>query len=122
MSPAELMLARLRRDRGMAQAATTAGVTWADQAYRMVRAYLEGHEFFHVDEFWSWAIPKGLPEGESPRAIGAVIQRARRDGLMHKTRVGAPSVRSNTSDKPVWRSLTYRGARTDTFRGVPIPR
>jgi len=116
------MLARLRRDDGIARAAGSAGTLWSQQAYRMVRAYLMDHEFFHVDEFWSWAMPKGLSPGTQPKAIGAVIQRASRDGLMTKTRIGMPSVRSNMTAKPVWRSETYRGVRTGLFRGEVIPR
>jgi hypothetical protein len=110
-----------RRDDGMARAASHAGDTWAAAANRMIVAYLYHHEFFHVDEFWDWAIPRGLPEGESPRAIGPVIKSVARQGSMTKTLVSLSSVRSNLSAKPVWRSELFAGARNLTFRGVPIP-
>lgn len=110
-----------RRDAGMDRAATTAGPSWAAMAYEWLRTYLRQHQFFHVDEFWDWSLSRGMDMGPSPRGFGAVIQRAARDGLMTKTRISMPSVRSNLSPKPVWRSATYRGVRNNIFRGERIP-
>ena len=111
-----------RRDAGMARAAEHAGTPWATLAYGWLQAFAQHHEFFHVDEFWDWSLPRGMTEGPSPRAFGAVIQRAAKAGLISKTRVSAPSVRSNLSPKPVWRSDAFHGTRSDAFRGEPIPR
>lgn len=109
-----------RRDDGMARAERHAGRPWKERAIRAVRTYAERHEFFHVDEFWEWAMARGLPEGDSPRALGPVIKQAARDGYLDRTRVSAPSVRSNTTGKPVWRCPRYVGARTGLFRGGPV--
>lgn len=113
--------AQAGQDRGMARSAQHAGDGWAADAAVMLEAYLALHEFFHVDEFWSWALDRGFTEGPSPRAIGTVIRRAGASGQMTRTRCTAPSVRSHLSHKPVWRSGLYAGRRTNTFRGDLIP-
>lgn len=108
------------RDRGMAVSAANQGPAWKELALEAVQAFCEEHEYFHVDEFWSWAAERGFDSGPSPRGLGAVIQRASRGGIIEKTGRGAPSVRSNLTDKPVWRSRTFQGRRTGLFRDTRI--
>ena len=99
-----------RRDTGMEHARAHAGPDWAQAALRLARAYCEQHAYVFVDDLWAW----GLEHGESDRALGAVIQLAARLGWIAKiparqvhpdAYVSRPSVRSNLSPKPVWRSL-----------------
>jgi hypothetical protein len=115
--------AELARDRGIAQAAEHAGTDWAQWAFEAMVAYLQTHEFLHVDEYWEWANANyGLPEGPSPRALGAVTRRCSNRGMMVKSIVSMPSVRSRMGPKPVWQSMIYPGERTHRFRGRMIPR
>ena len=113
--------AEAKRDAGMAQSAATAGAEWAAQASGLLRAFLEAHEYFHVDAYWPWACDRGLEIGPSPRAFGQVVRGASKAGWMTRTDVALPSVRSRMSPKPVWRSLLYSGQRTGAYQGVRIP-
>lgn len=108
------------RRAGQARAEAHAGPAWCDTAALALVRYLREHEFFHVDEFWTWAADRGLDEGPSPRALGPIIQREARAGRITRTRCTAPSVRSHNAHKPVWRSELYQGRRTHLFRGEPI--
>lgn len=101
------------RDIGMERAAVHAGESWQQECLVIARDYCERHEYVFVDDLWAW----GLETGESDRALGAVIQLAARLGWIEKipmrsvhpeAYVSRPSVRSNLSPKPVWRSLIYR--------------
>lgn len=89
------------RDAGMARAEANAPDGWNDEAYDFVVRYLERHTELHVDDLWN----VGLPTPPNPRALGPVLQRAARSGLMVKTGEYRPSVRSHLSPKPVWESL-----------------
>jgi len=95
------------RDEGMARAEAHAPDGWNDAAFEFVRAYLETHDDLFVDDLWE----AGLAEPPSPRALGPVLQRAARAGLMARTGEYRPSARSHLSPKPVWRSLV-RGDST----------
>lgn len=100
------------------QAAEHAGPEWTERAYRFILDYLRNHKFLHVDDLWD----AGLDRPESPRALGAVIQRVAGEGHMEQitltvdyrslpgvvTAVAArPSKASNGQLKPLWRSLMY---------------
>lgn len=80
---------------------------WLDQARALLREYLRAHETCHVDDWWAFAQERGLPEPREARALGAVFAAARRAGWMQKTGRSLPSVRSNGSEKPLWRSLLH---------------
>lgn len=104
-----------RRAIGMEQAAEHAGEAWQREALALARRYCESHQYVFVDNLWNW----GLASSASDRALGAVIQYANKLGWIEKIPVpgilGAfaalPSVRSNLSPKPLWRSLIW-----DSFR------
>lgn len=113
--------ARAQRDDGMARAEAHAPLGWPEQAFRVLRAFALEHEWMHVDAYWAWAESHGLPEPPNGRALGPVIKRAAKAGVIERTPISAPSVRSNLSHKPVWRSLVYRGQRTGRFGDVQVP-
>lgn len=111
--------AEAKRDAGMAQSAATAGGEWAAQASGLLRAFLEAHEYFHVDAYWPWACDRGLKTEHVAQAF-QVVRGASKAGWMTRTDISRPSVRSRMSPKPVWRSLLYSGPRTGTYQGVRI--
>lgn len=92
------------RDLGMEMAAAGAG-TWIEEASAFVRSYLETHEELFCDDLWA----AGLSEPPNAKALGPVILRAAREGLMEKSGNYRPSVSSHGIPKPVWRSLIFRG-------------
>lgn len=110
---AELVAARHRsehqRDAALAAVEANADDDWLTEAYDQLVAYLQNHPEFFVDDFWS---ATGLREPREARALGPVVMRAARAGLMEKTGDFRKSVRSNMTEKPVWRSLIHLGAPT----------
>jgi hypothetical protein len=92
--------ARAKREAGMALVA--ADSQWQDKAYATLVRYLKRHHEFFVDDFWAGT---RLAYPSNARALGPVVLRASREGLMEKTGEHRPSVRSNLTAKPVWRSL-----------------
>ncbi len=108
VAPPERRMARtaaeIRRDEGMRSAAKGAGQEWAERAHAAISRYLAENETFFVDDFWE---ATDLDRPEDSRAIGPVISRVARDGLMERTGTYRPSSASNLSAKPVWRSLLF---------------
>lgn len=105
---------------GMAAADAHAPTGWSKAAFQFVSSYSEMHEFFHVDEFWTWATAYGLSTPPNQKAIGPVIARAARKGVLEHTNVSAQSVRSHLSPKPVWRCRAYAGTKTGRFRDITV--
>lgn len=99
--------AQLQRDFALASAEEHAPIGWNDTAYQFLEGFLREHAEMHVDELWD----AGLPAPPEQRAIGAVIQRAARAGLMRRSGRTRPSVRSHLAHKPVWESLIYAGPK-----------
>ena len=102
------------RETGMAKSAETSGEEWALYARRFVKEFLETHDSLHVDDLWA----AGLEEPVSARGLGQVVKDAIRSGWMVRwpaydsqmNEVGVvarPSVSSNLSLKPVWKSKLY---------------
>ena len=94
---------------GAEAAADTAGDEWAAIALDMLRGYLTTHATMHVDDLW-----QSLPSVSSPRALGAVVMRAKAAGWMTQAThdgcvLARPSVRSNGQLKAVWRSHLFDG-------------
>lgn len=82
---------------------THADPDWMDTAWAALVTYLETHRSLFVDDLWD----TGLPEPRESRALGPLILRAARDGLMAKSGEFRKSVRSHMTEKPVWTSLIY---------------
>jgi hypothetical protein len=97
----ELAAAERQRDEAIAQAEANADVEWRDTALRFLRRYAEAHTTVFVDDLWA----AGMPRPREARALGAVMKRAAREGLIENTGSGRPSIASNLAMKPVWRSL-----------------
>lgn len=95
-----------RRDAALAQVAAGADAAWTAQAWDTLVSYLQAHPTFFVDDLWE----AGLVEPREARALGPVVLRAAREGLMRKSGVYRKSVRSNLTEKPVWTSLVYKQA------------
>ena len=97
--------ARQEAQRGIKQAAQSAGETWKEYALGFLHDYLCGNQGLFVDDLWD----SGLREPSSPRALGAVIQEASRRGWIEEIQTpegvaARPSRRSNMQLKRVWRA------------------
>lgn len=97
--------ARRAREHGMKRVSKNADPVWNAEAEQLLDGYLRTHAEFFVDDFWS---ETGLREPREARALGPIVQQASRRGQIVKTGRSKPSVRSNMSDKPIWRSMIYR--------------
>lgn len=89
-------------DAAILQAAENADQAWADLAFNLLCDWLRTYPTWFCDDFWSVC-----PEPREGRALGAVVRKAVAAGLMSKTDVYKPSVRSHGSPKNVWRSEVY---------------
>lgn len=94
--------AEQRRDAAVAGVAANADDDWMADAYDALVAFLQRNKEFFVDDWWS---ATQIREPRESRAFGPVVMRASREGLMEKTGEFRKSVRSNMTEKPVWRSL-----------------
>jgi hypothetical protein len=79
---------------------------WLDRAFAALRGYLERNQTFFCDQMWGL-----IEKPREARALGPVMVRAAKAGLMSKTGEYRLSVSSNLSPKPLWRSLVYRGTQ-----------
>lgn len=98
-----------RRDLGMEMVETGADDGWMDRAWDHLVRYLQGNAEFFVDDFWAGS---GLDRPAESRALGPLVNRAAREGLMQKSGEFRKSVASNLTEKPVWASLIYEGPST----------
>lgn len=91
---------------GIARAAAKATEKWKRDAYDFLMAYLVDHARVFVDDLWE----AGLPHTDDDRALGALFRVLAGRGFMVKTGEFRKSTRSNSSEKPVWRSTIYKPA------------
>ncbi len=97
----DLFAARKRRDSGMAQAAAHAGDAWAQLArHELLRFADAQREPWLAEAFIRWFTFTGHPLPPDKRAFGAVITRAKRDGLIREC--GASKATANCCYKPLW--------------------
>lgn len=89
---------------GMDMAETGADSDWMDRAWGVLVGYLRSHQEFFVDDFWAHS---GLERPRESRALGPLVNRAAREGLMEKSGVFRKSTASNQTEKPVWTSRAY---------------
>jgi hypothetical protein len=101
---ARLTAAQYRRTTGMEDAERHADEEWKARAVEVLEAYLRTVPEFFVDDFWD---DTQLERPHESRALGPLIQKAARAGWIAKTGEFRPSVASNLTVKPVWRSLLY---------------
>jgi len=106
---AEMQAARhrseTRRDTAIAQVEANADDNWLAEAYDELVRYLRSHPEFFVDDWWT---ETKIAEPRESRALGPVVMKAARAGLMVKSGSFRKSVRSNMTEKPVWLSQIYR--------------
>lgn len=92
------------RDEGIGRAGEAARQDWWDAALAAVRLLARRHGAFTADDVWEEldALPVDPPQ--EPRALGAVFQAARREGLIVPTARFVPSRRPVAHRKPcrVW--------------------
>jgi len=98
--------ARDARDKGIVLSSENSGPEWKEYALEFLREYLETHETMFTDDLWK----AGLERPVSPRALGAVIQHARKNGWIEEIRafggvVARESVSSNMALNRIWKSL-----------------
>jgi hypothetical protein len=82
-----------------------AGDEWNAYAYGFVLDYLRSHAELVSDDLWR----AGLMPPREPRALGPVLLRAARAGLMHRTAGYRPSRRAHLRPCVVWRSAINEG-------------
>lgn len=88
-----------------------ADADWMEHAWAKLCEYFKTHDEFFVDDFWDTS---GLGKPTDARALGSLVQRAARDGLIEKTGEFRKSKNSNGSEKPIWavRIATTNGKGT----------
>jgi uracil-DNA glycosylase len=101
------------RDVAVAQVEAGADPDWLAEAYDELVRYLRHNPEFFVDDFWQRT---QIQRPRESRALGPVVMKAAREGLMEKSGEFRKSVASNMTEKPVWRSLIYRGASLEQCR------
>lgn len=95
-----------RRDAAVAGVEANADDDWLADAYDALVAYLKVHQEFFSDDFWERT---QLRRPRESRALGPVVMKAARDGLMEKSGLFRKSTASNMTEKPVWLSLIHQG-------------
>jgi hypothetical protein len=95
------------RDDALDRVERGAGDVWNAAALRAVRQIATQKEYFQAEEVWKLVAP---PENDN-RALGAVMQRAKKAGICEPTdrlpRSHRPS--KHASPTRLWKSLVYRG-------------
>ncbi len=83
--------------------------SWSEMAYAAVRQVAEKQPEFTPDDIWA----TGLQKPSDARALGGVMKRARKEGLIEKTGRVQPTTQpeSHGTDITVWRSLIYAAPR-----------
>ncbi len=79
---------------------------WSELAYQTLLKVAKENAEFKPDHIWA----AGLPKPEEARALGAVMSRGKRNGIIEKTgRVGpTEQPESHGTDVTIWRSLIYQ--------------
>lgn len=117
----DLDAARQARDAAIAQAAANADTAWFDAALRSVSWLAMTQEHFTTDDVWAVLVDRDEATHE-PRALGAVMQRARKLGYCVPTDRYQNSARPDCHSRPVrvWESSLVKPHRGDlTVVGSP---
>lgn len=94
-----------RRDMALVQVAAGADADWMAGAWDALVRYLETHPTFFVDDFWTETT---LERPRESRALGPVVLKAAKKGLMSKSGDYRKSIASNLTEKPVWDSKIFK--------------
>lgn len=81
-------------------------VSWAELAYDTVINVAKLHQEFTPDDIWKTGLQKPL----EARALGGVMARAKREGIIKKTGRVQPTtqVESHGTDVTIWESLIFK--------------
>ena len=95
------------RDKGIALAEYGATQLWFRDALNAVHACAQVYAEFTADDVWQ-VLKRRTGE---PRALGSVMQSARREGWIAPTDRFTPTAKVSQHSQPirVWRSLVYQG-------------
>lgn len=98
-------------DRAIDQVEAHADERWLDRALEAVRFVAERRVTFTTDPVWFWLGKWGVPHPHEPRAMGAVMRRAQKEGWISPTQEFVPTtrVKSHKSPTRVWASLIHEG-------------
>jgi hypothetical protein len=79
---------------------------WAEHAYDAVVRVAEANKEFTPDDVWN----TGLPKPAEARALGGVMARAKRNGVIEKTGRVKPTTQaeSHGTDVTIWKSLIFK--------------
>lgn len=91
------------RDAALVSAERNAPPEWKDVAFEFVTEYLRTHETMFVEDLWE----AGLEKPHEMRAVGAVIMRVARLGMIVKSERRRPRVLGHATEGIVWRSLVF---------------
>lgn len=77
---------------------------WAKEAFEIVKKVAAEKEEFTPDDIWD----AGLKKPAEARALGAVMRRAKKEGLIEKTGRVKPTTQqeSHGTDVTIWRAKT----------------
>ncbi len=84
---------------------------WNELAYQILIRVAEVYPEFKPDQIWE----AGLPKPVEARALGAIMSRGKREGIIEKTgRVGPTNQpESHNTDVTIWKSLIYKKSDDD---------
>jgi len=95
--------AQRAQDSGIDKSVEHAGQDWLDYAKRFMRAFCERHATVFCDDVWE----AGLRQPASPRAFGAVMKHAMRQGWISPSGEQRRSRQSNNAYRMVYVSNLY---------------
>lgn len=99
-----------------AQAADAVDAAWKERMMDAILACAQAKPDFICDDVWEWAKPEDRPPTwKKPKALGNVMIRAAKSGIIHKTDRSKTSENAarHRSPVPVWESLVYQHVDPD---------
>lgn len=89
----------------MARVHAHADPAWLAQAYRAIQDLCARELYVTSDSVWALLDERGVPSPREPRALGAVMRQAARDGLLEASGEYVQSEREACHSRPVqkWR-------------------
>jgi len=106
----EAACAESARDEAIAQVEANADREWKTAALNAVRWLAANRVEFTSDDVWRLLPHQSAATTHEPRALGAVMRKAARDGLVRKTDRVVNSTRVECHARPVavWQSLIWK--------------
>lgn len=102
----DLKIGEAARDEAMGRAEAGAGEAWTQEALEAVKAIARSKPELTSDDIWL----SGLSEPAEPRALGPVLAKLKREGVIKKSGrfVQTSRVSRHATDIAVWTSLIYQ--------------